>query len=228
MKKIILGFCGFLLLTSFTGCIEIFEDIIFDKNGGGHVQQKMDMSQMADMMASLKGMDKDKKDNKAEPEAESPDGGAAKNMVGAWELLKNIEGITNVNIVQDTIKMIYTVDYDFANETALNKALSKKEDDKGKPEVTYAIGKSSITRSDNDGFGDLLGETENEETAEMMETMLADMKFHLSISVPGKIKSVSNKNAQISSNEKTITLESSLKDLTDKKTFLGMKISYKN
>jgi len=54
------------------------------------------------------------------------------------------------------------------------------------------------------------------------------MKFHLSISVPGKIKSVSNKNAQISSNEKTITLESSLKDLTDKKTFLGMKISYKN
>jgi hypothetical protein len=226
MKKIILGICGFFLLTSFTGCIEIFENIIFDKNGGGHVQQKIDMSQMAAMMESLKGMDKDKKEGESEKKEENP-GAAGEEMVKGWEQLKEIEGITNVRIMQDTAQMIYIVDYDFANETALNKAMTKKEEGTAKQKDLYSIEKSSITRSENSSMGDLT-ENENEEEAEMMKTMLADMKYHISISVPGKIKSVSNKKAVISADEKTITLETTFKDMTEKTTSLAMKINYKN
>lgn len=225
MKKFILGIFGFFLLTTFTGCVEIFENIIFDKNGGGHVHHKIDMSQVAAMMESLKGMDNGKKEDKSEQEAESPDG-AVKGMVEGWENLKEIDGITNVTIVQDTAIMTYIVDYDFANEAALNKALRKKEGDV-KAKETYTIEKSSITRNESHGFGDLI-ESENKEEAEMMKTMLGDMKYHLSITVPGKIKSVSNQKATISSDEKKITLEATFNDLVEKKTSLGMKISYKN
>jgi len=226
MKKVILSLFGFLLVSTFTGCIEIFETIVFADNGGGHVQQKIDMSQMAAMMESLKGMDKDKKEGEVEKKEENP-GAAGEEMVKGWEELKEIEGITNVSIYQDTVQMIYIVDYDFANESALNKAMSKREQSSTKQKDLYTIEKSSITRSENSTMGDLM-ESENEETAEMMKTMLADMKYHLSITVPGKIKSVSNKNAKISSDDKTITLEATFKDMTDKTTSLGMKINYKN
>lgn len=226
MKKVILSLFVFLLVSTFTGCIDIFETIVFADNGGGHMQQKMDMSKMAEMMESLKAMDKDKKEDKAEKEEESP-GATGQEMVKDWERLKEIEGITNVRIHQDTIKMIYTVDYDFANETALNKALSKKDESTTKQKDLYSIEKSSITRSENSTMEDIT-ESKNPETAEMIETMLSDMKYHLSITVPGKIKSVSNKKAKISDDNKTINLETTFKEMTEKTISLGMKINFKN
>jgi hypothetical protein len=226
MKKVILSLFAFLLVSTFTGCIDIFETIVFADNGGGHVQQKIDMSQMAAMMESLKGKDKDKKEGESEKEEESPSA-TGEEMAKDWERLKEIEGITNVRIQQDTVKMIYTVDYDFANESALNKAMSKNDEGTAKQKDLYSIGKSSITRSENSGMGDLT-KSEDEETAEMMKTMLADMKFHLSISVPGKIKSVSNKKAVISDDNKTINLEASFAEMNEKKTSLAMKINFKD
>ena len=224
MKKIVICICSFFLLITFTGCIEIFENIIFDKKGGGYVQLKLDMSQMAAMMESMKGMGDGIKEDKSVSKEDDPST-TGKQMTSDWERFKEIEGITNVNIMQDTVGMIYTVDYDFVNEVALNKALTTKGDNSDKGKKKYAIGRSSITRNDSNDFENMT-DSKDEEEVEMMKTMMADMKFHLSISVPGNIKSVSNKKAVISDDKKTIKLETSYKDISEKTTSLGMKINY--
>ncbi|MFZ1314095.1 MAG: hypothetical protein WAR38_14620, partial [Chitinophagaceae bacterium] len=75
--------------------------------------------------------------------------------------------------------------------------------------------------------GDLLGEEEDDENMEMMKTFFSDMKYKLVINLPGRVKSVSNKKATIE-NDKTVKLETNLKDLVEKTSSLEMKIDFKN
>lgn len=215
MKKIISTICGLLLICVFSSCIDLYETIVFFKDGSGHAQQKMDMSGMKEMIKSV---------SSSELQTNEASG---KSIVTSWERLKKINGISNVKIVQDTANEIYIVDFDFTNGTALNEALNI-ESKSTSVKALYKADKSTIERNEYDSFGGATQESENEETAAMMESFLKEMKYHLSITVPGKIKSVSNKEAVISSNKETLTLVANFEDLVKKKNSLKMDVRYKD
>lgn len=215
MKKIISTICGFLLICVFNSCVDIYETIVFFKGGAGHAQQKMDMSAMKEMLNSLSSSEKE---NTAS---------TGKSVATSWERLKKINGISNVKIVQDTAKEIYIVDFDFVNATVLNEALNI-ESKTPSVKTLYKADKSTIERNEYDSFGGITQESEDEETAAMMESVLKEMKYHLSITAPGKIKSVSNKKAVISTNTQTVTLETNFEDLVNKTNSLKIDIRYKD
>ncbi len=228
MKKLLLCSCGFVLLTTFTGCISFFEDLIFNKNGTGHFSRKLDMSEMMEMMQGLKELAKDSGNTESTEEEGMPEPNEmAKGMTEDAEEIKKIAGISNVKTTEDTAKHIYTLEFDFANESALNQALNQSEKKKDKPENVFSFGKNSITRVDHMSLAELTKDEKNKEMAEMMEAMLGDVKYYLTITVPGEVKSVNNKQAEISGDKKKVSFETNMKDLTSKKTTSAMKIDYK-
>ena len=140
MKKVLIAACCFFLISTFTGCINIFEDLIINANGGGHFVRKVDLSEMMDMMKSLKDAD-GKDSNAAKKEETGPDesDGLSKSMKDDEEALKGIKGISNVRRVEDTVKQIYTLEFDFVNDAALNEAINKTGEKKVKADPIYTI-----------------------------------------------------------------------------------------
>lgn len=221
MTNFIRTLFGFFIIISLTGCIEIFEDLTLEKDGSGHFREKVDMSGAASMINMLK----------ASSDSSGENGEAAQNndlsqaFMEKWEKLKGMPGIENVRIVRDTSNYQYSVEFDFDNGTALNDAVKKMQGKEESEESVFKISKSSLTRSDTDMSG-ALDQGEDEETAEMAKAMLSEMKYTISVTLPGKVKSVSNKNAEIVGTN-IVKLVSSFGELTEKKKSLGMEIRYK-
>jgi hypothetical protein len=119
------------------------------------------------------------------------------------------------------------VDFDFDDAEALNQAILNMQGAEDKSAKIYTYSKSSFARTATDMSG-VLDEMDgdDESSAEMARMMMADMKYHLTISVPGKIKSVSNKEVQVVGNN-IAKLEASFSDLSEKKKTLEMEIRYK-
>lgn len=225
MTKLLRTLCGIFITLSLTGCIEIFEELTLEKNGNGHFREKIDMSGAAGMLNMMKSSNENAGENG------STNGEAAQNtdpsqaFMEKWQQLKEMPGIENVRIVRDTVRYKYMVEFDFDNGQVLNDAIKVMQGKEESREEFYSISKSSLTRSDKDLNGALEQEVDDG-TAEMTKTMMSDMKYNLSVTVPGKIKSVSNKSAEIVGNN-TVKMVASFEELLDKKKSLGIKISYK-
>lgn len=110
MKKILF----FLLAIVFTSCIEIIQEIQLKKNGSGAATYTLDMSKMRDMMEGLKSLGADSSGTDL--------GDADKQFAGHVEVLKKMEGISNVKMVSK--KGVYKISFQFKNIDALNKALT--------------------------------------------------------------------------------------------------------
>lgn len=217
MKKLLIAFFSFFLLSTFTGCIEIIEELTVAKNGSGNFKKIYDMSEVMGMMDNLKGIQNS--DSAATEEQEN----MMAPLVKQWDAIRNMEGVSNVKI--DTAKGVFTLNFDFKNTKALNEALATENKDKPTGDI-YTFGKNTITRTGMNGLDKTFDEAGDESLATMKE-MFKEMKYHLSITAPGSIKSYSNKNAKLSKNKKTVTLETSLLDLIEKKSTLEITISHK-
>lgn len=223
MHKIITVLSAFLFLSVFTGCIEVIEELTVTKDGKGHYRKTMDMSQLLSMKEMLGGAAKEGTDSTTNSGTENSDN-PAESIAKEWYAIKNMEGLSNVTI--DTAGYVFTLNYDFESETALNKAIAAESKDSPQANV-YNLSGKSVSRTGLGSTGDLLGEGEDDENMEMMKTFFSDMKYKLVINLPGRVKSVSNKKATIENN-KTVKLETNLKDLVEKTSSLEMKIDFKN
>src|SRR5262245_55059688 len=121
MKKLILILSGVFLISTLTGCIEFFEELIVNNNSSGHYFRKLDMSEMMDAMKSFKGLEDS---TKAKEKEEEDPAAMGKAMIEDANRLKEIKGVSNVKITEDTVKAIFTLEFDFENDVALNKALN--------------------------------------------------------------------------------------------------------
>ena len=181
------------------------------------------MSQLLSMKEMLSGAAKEGADSTTNSGTENSDN-PAESIAKEWYAIKNMEGLSNVTI--DTAGYVFTLNYDFDSEAALNKAIAAESKDSPQANV-YKLSEKSLSRTGLGSTGDLLGEEENDENMEMMKTFFSDMKYKLVINLPGRVKSVSNKKATIENN-KTVKLETNLKDLVEKTSSLEMKIDFKN
>ena len=181
------------------------------------------MSQLLSMKEMLSGAAKEGADSTTNSGTENSDN-PAESIAKEWYAIKNMEGLSNVTI--DTAGYVFMLNYDFDSEAALNKAIAAESKDSPQANV-YNLAEKSVSRTGLGSTGDLLGEGEDDENMEMMKTFFSDMKYKLVINLPGRVKSVSNKKATIENN-KTVKLETNLKDLVEKTSSLEMKIDFKN
>ena len=122
---------------------------------------------------------------------------------------------------QTTDKYVVSVSFRFANITALNEAMSrrsKKEDQaptKSNPFYSFAPGQFACNDTSMAGMGDAFkglnkqGES-NDSLAmamSMMKGMMGDMSYTSIYHLPGKVSTVSNKQAKVSEDGKTVTLK---------------------
>jgi hypothetical protein len=182
MKKIFGLLAAAITLVS---CIEVSEEISITKSGSGTYQNTVDVSQMKTLVESMKSDSM----KEAEGGVDSFHLGMVKSLKESSEKYNAVPGISNVKFSSDQVNAKYTVSFQFDNVKALNKALSEGA---GVDKYQWNKGKFVVKGS---GFNPLGGDDEN---AEMMKMMLADAKYNLKITVPKKVKKVSNDKVNIS------------------------------
>jgi len=203
-----------------SGCLTITDEIFLEKDGSGRYNTVVDMSKLKEMLDMMKTMMPDTTQAKG---GELKDLDSLQNM---WKDLETIPGISDVKR-QTTDKFVVSVSFRFANITALNEAMSrrsKKEDQpptKSNPFYSYTPGQFSCKDTSMAGMVDAYkclnkpGES-NDSLAmamSMMKGMMGDMSYTSIYHVPGKVSSVSNKQAKISDDGRTVTLKLELTEM---------------
>jgi hypothetical protein len=182
----------------------------------------MDMSGMKDMLNMLKTMMPDSLKDKGE----GMEGlGALDSLETMWKELETIPGISEVKRVKKE-EMIFTVSFRFANIKALNEAMAarnKKDSGNTAPAMDfYTFKKGQLVCNDTSmaGIGDAMKDISGEKSKDdpsgmdlsMLKTMMGDIKFTSIYHMPGKITDYTNKNAKLSEDGKTISLEINLSE----------------
>ncbi len=219
MKKIF----GFLLLLSsltLTGCLEILEELTVKKDGSGSFVYRVDAAKMMEQMSAFAAMDTT---GEMIPKMKHS---LDSTFMSQWEKYKEIKGISNIKVDTST-EYVYKVSFDFVDFAALNAARNLEQ--KPENQNAYAFEKGKIIRKNNIGDmpANLTGENSDEESSAMAKQMLAEMKYTLIFHLPNKVKEVTNKAAVIADDKTTVTLETNLGDVIEKKTEIGLEINYK-
>jgi hypothetical protein len=235
MKKIIYTLSA-LFIIGLAGCFNVTDELFLEEKGNGTFQTTMDMSGMKDMINMLKTMMPDSLKDKGE----GMEGlGALDSLETMWKELETIPGISEVKRVKKE-EMIFTVSFRFANIKALNEAMAarnKKDSGNTAPAMDfYTFKKGQLICNDTSmaGIGDAMKEISGEKSKDdpsgmdlsMLKTMMGDMKFTSIYHMPGKITDYTNKNAKLSEDGKTISLEINLSE-SDRMQTLQNDIKFK-
>jgi hypothetical protein len=217
MKKIINALLFAASVFTMTACFDITEDITVNKDGSGTFVSTTDASKLSEQLGMLAAMDTT---GELIPKLKySLDSSFAAN----FSKYAGLKGISQMKV--DTSKeYIYKVTLDFANIDALNSVINvDKKDDTQKN--LYSWSKGKLTRKDS-GVG--MGEMgmEDDQQKEMAKSILKDMKYKVIYRLPKKVSGMTNKEAKLSTDKKTVTLECSLLDIMDKKLSLGNEVKY--
>jgi len=207
MKKLFLFAISIALIT-LTGCITIIEKYKIHANGTGTMEYIIDMSEMYEMMASFS-------DSADAMETNSIDA----SIQEALPDLKNLDGISNIELTGDLSRYIAAIRFDFKNAEALNKAMAmlfEGSDNVTGTEKYVEIKGKTFTR-----FGETSKEFNKEDIlgsqgldSETMKSMLESMKYKISVEFDKKIKNVKTLGA-ITREEKSVTVETNFSDLFD-------------
>ena len=219
--------------TTLTSCLHIIEEATFRNNGSGTYKMTFDMSELKGMMDMMKGMggeegaapgdssnlsDGGDFTPPAPPADANPMSGLSEQFGGVATSLKNIPGITNIVEVNDTTAFNFGYSFDFADISALNRALKiiGKEKYDSKNEETFKYNGKNFERF---GVGDMgaeikkavaenTGEEDGEEgQADMMKMFFADMSYKQVYHFPDhEVKKTDNKLGEIGDNGHSLTI----------------------
>ena len=217
MKKLIYT-CVTTIALALAGCFDIKDEIFLEEKGSGTFQTTMDMSGMKDMMDMLKTMMPDSlKDGKEMDESMNIED----SLMTMWKDLEKIPGISQVKREKKG-DMIVAISFRFADIRALNAAMASRDKKDSaaavKPkEDMFSFSKSDFTCNSgsmaglNDAMKGLNDAGSGSDSAAagmaMLKAFMGDMKYTHIYHFPRKVQSVSNKNAKISEDGKTVTLE---------------------
>ncbi len=204
-------------LISMSACFDITEEVTVNKDGSGKYVSTIDASKLSEQMKMLAAFDTT---GEMIPKLKySLDSTFAE----TYKKYGTIKGISNVKI--DTAKdYIYKVSMDFKDVDALNEVINSDKKTEETKNI-YAWKKGIFSRKD---FALNLDDMkmEDESQKEMAKSMLEGMKYTIIFNLPSKAKNVSNKEAKLSDDKKTVTLACSLLDVMDKKAKLGNEVTY--
>ena len=218
MKKLIHYLLFAVTALTMSACFEITEEVTVNKDGSGKYVSTIDASKLSEQMQMLAAFDTT---GEMVPKLKYS---LDSTFAVAFGKYAKVKGISSV--VVDTSKpYIYKVSMDYKDVAALNEVLSlDKQNDEMKN--LYAWKKGQISRKD---FALNLDDMkmEDESQKEMAKSMLEGMKYTIVFNLPGKVTNMTNKEAKMSDDKKTVTLACSLLDVMDKKVSLGNEVSFK-
>ena len=218
MKKIINALLIAASVFTMTACFDITEEITVNKNGSGTYVSVTDASKLSEQLQMLAAMDTT---GQLIPKMKFTLDSSFNENFKKYATLK---GVSNMKV--DTSKeYVYKVTLDFADIDALNSVINvdKKE---ATQKNLYSWSKGKLTRKDSGigGMGEM--DMEDEQQKEMAKSMLKDMKYKIIYHLPKKVSGIANKDAKLSDDKKTVTLECSLLDIMDKKVSLSNEVNY--
>jgi len=229
MKKKLLVISGLCLLL--TGCLNITEEIFFEKNGSGKYISTLDLSKMKEMLDMLKAFAPDSTGTK---ELDGTKLDSVADMLGDFS---GIPGITDIR-KEKKDENTYSVSFRFSNIKALNEAMKRKN--KKDSVVTtgdffsFSSGEFSCNDTSLSGLNSAmkgLNEPQPNDSmamaVNMMKGMMGDMKYTSIYHFPGKVTSYSNKLATVSEDGKTLTLVLNLFDESQQNKTLQNKVQFK-
>ncbi len=205
----------FILVFSLTSCIEIVEEININKDKSGNISIKIESDNaglILNIVNNLVG-------NSYEDEVK-----AELNKIASK--LTNQKGINNVKINLNERNGQYGISCDFENPEDLNQALYKSF---GYKKTIFSpgyikAGRHKLKKMNITPYVKKYLEKEDIAIPDGYIIDLIDYKciYHF----PDEIKSISNKNAIITNNSKTATIEFPIEKVLDNKVNTGIKIRY--
>ncbi len=272
LKNILLVALAFMSITTFTGCINIVEEIFLKKNGSGKYTMQMDMSgllEMAQMMSAMGG--EDAEEGEGDPFAElgekmdstfyfkDADSDFKKQFADNPDILDRLnfnmkldkdenEFLMNFNL---NFKNMDDIEYFYNNMDKIMAILDDGEEEgedmlggmggggldglfsgmgSGGSDATqrpYDYKKCTLTRHDtSQEDAESMEEELDEEELQMMKMMFGNANYTTIYHLPGKVKKMTNADAQLSDDKKTVTLEGSLIDYMEGKLKLDNTIKF--
>jgi hypothetical protein len=214
MKKIIRTFLFAALVFTATGCLDILEEITFNKDGSGTYVTAYDISELVDTYDMLDTTGKGRKD-------------LERTLDSTFEVLKKktarINGVSAVSIDKSK-KNVTKLRLNFTNITVLNKVLN--QDKKLASEMNlYSQSKGRLSRKAS-GVSSWLGGNSEEDDDEMMSSVLSEMKYRIIYHLPKRVKKMTNEDATLSNDKKTVTLEVSHKEVKENNKTLANEIKF--
>ena len=207
MKKLFLITVIVLVCSSCT----VYRTIHFNADHSGKAETKIDMSAMMSMMSDYGDM--------GATMGKMPD---LSELDKSKSLLDGIDGISNVQILYDTLG-IMSSSYDFnsvdalvnamwarGNSTTMLMGMGENEGGHAKPKITYKGKKFYMEEIDKKTLQNLQSEDKKKQMAEM-DMLMASSEVNTTIEFPVAIKKVSYKNASITNNN-TLNYVTPIKD----------------
>jgi hypothetical protein len=197
---------GFLFAAGllFSGCLEVKEEVVFGKNFSGTMKYTLDMSGMADMVKMLGNM------NTETAVSESPMEKMTEAMKMQETAVKSVSGVKNVKQVGKPDKFLYTLQFDFENIDALNRAMNAVTGSQANGYVLSAD-KKTLTKTlklPNAGsLGELAGSDSLAQGMEMAKMFLKDAKYTLNYSFKKRVKQAGCDGATVSQQKKATKIE---------------------
>ncbi len=218
MKRIIRLLFFVALSFTATGCLDMVEEISLNNDGSGTYVYSMDVSKLVEQLKPLASLDS----------TGQMMNNLYKNFDSTYtsyvQKYEGINGVSNVRYDKSTAD-VYKITLDFTNVDVLNTVVDITKGEEVETGL-YTWSKGRFNRKDG-GVAisdELLGDDENKEMAELY---LKDMTYSLILHFPGKVKSVSNKNAVLSDNDRTVKASYSMSEIRDKNKSLQNEIKYK-
>lgn len=243
MKNVKNLFLAILAVGTLTlsGCLHILEEVTVKKDGSGSYSMTLDMSEMKSMMEMFKGMAEDSLGEASGAEAQESNGMSemGTQLSAVAQSLKDINGITNVAEINDTTAFKFGYAFDFADVSALNKAMKviNKEKYDSKVDEVFKFNGKNFERLATGDLGEEIkkalseNEAEDEEgSMEMVKTFFSDMTYKQVYNFPDrKVKKSSNDLSEVSSDGHTLTITLKPFDEAqqDKKMSVGTKVKLK-
>ncbi len=218
MKKIINALLIAASVFTMTACFDITEEVTVNKDGSGTYTSVTDASKLSEQLQMLAAMDTT---GELIPKMKfSLDSTFNEN----FKQYATLKGVSNMKV--DTSKgYVYKVTLDFADINTLNAVMNVDKKEAAQKNL-YSWSKGKLTRKDSGigGMGEM--DMEDESQKEMARSMLTDMKYRIIYHLPKKVSGMTNKEAKLSNDKKTVTLECSLLDIMDKKVSLSNEVKY--
>ena len=229
-----------LISFTFTGCIDIVEELFLKKDGSGQFVLKMDMGKLMENEFMREMLEKEMAEGDEEMESidsvfyfkDAPDSIKAR-FGDNPEFIEKVHIKIKMNQEEKVAYTDFVLDFDELSEIDyMFENFEKLSDDSdggfgglvpGGAQKYYELSGKTLKRYEGEVDPSMMDE--DDETMGMMRMMLEDANYTTIVHLPGKVKKVSNKNAVISKN--TVTLEVKLMDLLKGEAKVGNNIKFK-
>lgn len=204
-----------VILIAFSGCIEIHEEIHIHKDKSGSISYKLESSQLGFIFNKLSNIIDIKFEDQLKEKAQELAG-----------LLKNKDGISNVEFNMDHRTMDYELRCNFSDTKKLNAAIYEAFGYK-KTFFSPSYLKASNHSFKKINFSPLLKKYLEDEGIEIPAEYISDVIFfRSSIYIPEEVKKANGKEVNIISEKNMVYQKFRLTDVIENKVDVGIKIKH--